>query len=139
MAFITPKTDWAPTDFINYSDYNRIVNNLYELKDLALAVLNVRAGFITMRTIDSFLAIPTNKMYNNIEYNLSVLNSVTYKFNIGKSVVFQTNSKYIDYTELNRIESAILKIYKTLIAQESIKPHLAIQLGGGKEFLVARN
>ena len=139
MAFITPKTDWAPTDFINYSDYNRIVNNLTELNELAFTVLEARASFRTMRTADSFLYIPTASMYNNIEYNLQVLNNATYKFNIGTAVYFNTNSNYIDYTELNRIESAILKIYKTLISQEAIRPHLAIQLGGGKEFLVARN
>ena len=139
MAFITPKTDWKPTDFINYSDYNRIVNNLYELKELAYEVLNVGTSFRPMQNVDSFLDVPTAQMYNNIEQNLYVLSEATYKFPIGVGARFNPNSNYIDYTELNRIESAILKIYKTLIAQEAIRPHLAIQLGGGKEFLVARN
>ena len=31
----TPKTDWKASDFMNIEDYNRIKNNLNELRDMS--------------------------------------------------------------------------------------------------------
>lgn len=33
MAWVTPKINWQPTDYINYTDLNRIKNNVQALKD----------------------------------------------------------------------------------------------------------
>ena len=33
MAWINPKTDWTKNDRFNYSDYNRIKNNLNYLHE----------------------------------------------------------------------------------------------------------
>lgn len=32
MAWITPKTDWVPSDYFNIEDYNRIRNNINQIK-----------------------------------------------------------------------------------------------------------
>lgn len=37
MSWITPKTNWVKTDYINYTDYNRWKNNVEFIKDLLIA------------------------------------------------------------------------------------------------------
>ena len=36
--WIEPKTNWVSTDYFNYSDYNRIKNNIAHLRDLSLSL-----------------------------------------------------------------------------------------------------
>ena len=135
--WITPKTDWVVTDYFNADDYNRIVGNINYLKELAAKV-------IKDITIDSMTADKgyTSIMYaadmNAIENSLEIINENTYDFDFGESQSYTANGATPLYNEFNRIESASLKLYQTLIAQQNAKRHLAFRLGSERTFDVPR-
>lgn len=127
MAWSTPKTNWIATDMINVADYNRWKNNLDYLQNLCEEMYPiVKSNMGTYQTVED---IPYEDMLNNIENSLDNINQSSYNFDIGEKQVFSANSYYIDYNEINRIESAELKIYKWLKAQYDAIPRLAFRLG----------
>lgn len=127
MAWSTPKTNWIATDMINVADFNRWKNNLDYLQNLCEEMYPiVKSNMGTDQTVED---IPYEDMLNNIENTLDNVNQSSYNFNIGEKQVFSANSYYIDYNEINRIESAELKLYKWLKAQFDAIPRLAFRLG----------
>ena len=132
MAWITPKTDWVETDFINTSDYNRIAGNLNYIEELANVLYTVQD---TEELSDDkvYSDLPFTDLYNAVENNLEKINQYTYAFDIGDTKTFVVNQPYIDYVELNRIESWTLRIKLTLEAQKENKPRLAFTLGNYRE------
>lgn len=127
MAWSTPKTNWIATDMINVADYNRWKNNLDYLQNLCEEMYPiVKNNMGTDQTVED---IPYEDMLNNIENALDNINQSSYNFDIGEKQVFSANSYYIDYNEINRIESAELKLYKWLKAQFDAIPRLAFRLG----------
>lgn len=127
MAWSTPKTNWIATDMINVADFNRWKNNLDYLQNLCEEMYPiVKSNMGTDQTIED---IPYEDMLNNIENSLDNINQSSYNFDIGEKQVFSANSYYIDYNEINRIESAELKLYKWLKAQFDAIPRLAFRLG----------
>lgn len=115
MSWITPKTDWKATDKFNTTDYNRIANNLAYLRDYAkYKWYNVDYEDISEI---SFSTTPLAKLINVLETDLETLNKNTYGLNIGTTKTYTGNQRPINYTELNRIESATLKIYMELNAE----------------------
>lgn len=69
---------------------------------------------------------------NNIEKNIETINLKTYQFDIGDTKEYLPNTRTIDYVELNRIESAILMLYETMVAHKNALSRLAFKLGGQK-------
>lgn len=127
MAWSTPKTNWIATDMINVVDFNRWKNNLDYLQNLCEKMYPiVKSNMGTDQTVED---IPYEDMLNNIENTLDNVNQSSYNFDIGEKQVFSANSYYIDYNEINRIESAELKLYKWLKAQFDAIPRLAFRLG----------
>lgn len=127
MAWSTPKTNWIATDMINVVDFNRWKNNLDYLQNLCEEMYPiVKSNMGTDQTVED---IPYEDMLNNIENTLDNVNQSSYNFDIGEKQVFSANSYYIDYNEINRIESAELKLYKWLKAQFDAIPRLAFRLG----------
>lgn len=127
MAWSTPKTNWIATDMINVADFNRWKNNLDYLQNLCEEMYPiVKSNMGTDQTVEN---IPYEDMLNNIENTLDNVNQSSYNFDIGEKQVFSANSYYIDYNEINRIESAELKLYKWLKAQFDAIPRLAFRLG----------
>lgn len=122
MAWETPKTDWYGStdsegvytgDRFNATDFNRIKNNLNYLRDLA----------ITLYTEFSLVNLgndrtPKDYFYadeiNQLEENLKTLNSNTLQRAYGTAPTYNENGLTMDYTELNRLESAILDLYNRL-------------------------
>lgn len=122
MAWETPKTDWYGStdsdgvytgDRFNAKDFNRIKNNLDRLRDLA----------ITLYTEFSLVSLgddrtPKDYFYadeiNQLEENLKTLNSNTLQRAYGTAPTYNENGLTMDYTELNRLESAILDLYNRL-------------------------
>lgn len=122
MAWETPKTDWYGStdsegvytgDRFNATDFNRIKNNLNYLRDLA----------ITLYTEFSLVDLgndrtPKDYFYadeiNQLEENLKTLNSNTLQRAYGTAPTYNENGLTMDYTELNRLESAILDLYNRL-------------------------
>ena len=125
--WITPKTNWLPTDYVLVADYNRIVGNLKELQDLCQLMYSLSPTDLgTTQTEDDF---PYADMLNDIETALDNVNTASFDFDIGVATTFVANGNYFSYTELNRIESASLKLYTWLNAQFEAIPRLSITLG----------
>ena len=122
MAWETPKTDWYGEtdengmysgDRFNAVDFNRIKNNLDYLRELA----------ITLYTEFSITSLgddrtPADYFYadeiNQLEDNLITINQNTLKRSYGTPPVYIANGSTMDFTELNRLESAILDLYDRL-------------------------
>ena len=132
MAWITPKTDWVATDSINATDHNRISGNLNYLNE------ELHARQSELPDNKSFSDLPYASLWNAIENTLDAINQLSYEFEIGSKQEFRANGNYIDYAELNRIESAILKIGLTWQVEKACMPHLAFRLGNSKTFDVPR-
>ena len=123
----TPKTNWVATDPINASDYNRWIGNLNELQTLCQQMYAlVETDLGNSKTFSDY---PYADMLNNIEIALANINSASYDFDLGVSASFTDNGYYIDYNEINRIESASLKLYTWLMAQFENIPKLSFTLG----------
>lgn len=118
----TPKTDWHGAvdaeghyigDRFNAADFNRIKNNLQYLRDLAIKMYK-------KFSIVSLGADRTPKDYfyadeiNQLEANLMTINNNTLKRAYGDSPIYTDNGNTMTFTELNRLESAILDLYKKL-------------------------
>lgn len=136
MAWQTPKTDWYGEviegvyvgDRFNAVDYNRIKNNLIYLRDLAITVyesFNIETVSNDKTTADFFYADEINAM----ERNLDTINNNTLKRNYGTRVTFSANGNTPVYTELNRLESAILDLYDRLNNQSEGRRTLTFNFG----------
>lgn len=136
MAWQTPKTDWYGEviegvyvgDRFNAVDYNRIKNNLIYLRDLAIMVyesFNIETVSNDKTTADFFYADEINAM----ERNLDTINNNTLKRNYGTRVTFSANGNTPVYTELNRLESAILDLYDRLSNQSEGRRTLTFNFG----------
>ena len=122
MAWTTPKTDWHGStdadgiytgDRFNAVDFNRIKNNLDFLRELAITMyadfsINALGNDRTPR--DYFYADEINRL----EQNLTTINDNTLKRPYGSAPTYNDNGNTMDFTELNRLESAILDLYDRL-------------------------
>lgn len=136
MAWETPKTDWYGEeiegvyvgDRFNAVDYNRIKNNLIFLRDLAVTVyesFTIETVSNDKSTADFFYADEINAM----ERNLDTINDHTLHRNYGTRVTFAANGNTPVYTELNRLESAILDLYDRLSNQSEGRRTLTFNFG----------
>lgn len=137
MAWTTPKTDWHGMtdangvytgDRFNAVDFNRIKNNLEHLRALAISMYNefVINGLGKDRTpADYFYADEINQ----IEENLVTINRNTLKMAYGSALIFSANGNTIDFTELNRLESATLDLYNRLMNQSEGRRMLTWNFG----------
>lgn len=126
--WITPKTNWQSTDYFNIEDYERIVGNHAFLHEKACALrpsFTIAQMVATKAYTDMFYA----SEMNTIEDNLEAINEGTYDFEFGEKPVYVQNGATPTYEEFNRIESAQLKLYKTLLGEESTLPTLEFTLG----------
>ena len=129
--WIEPKTDWTSNDYVNTVDYNRIIGNIAYLKayldGLFADLTNVSLG--EEKAVESLIYA---REINAIEVALETLNLETYKFDIGETKEYMANRRTLDFNELNRIESAILLLYQTMVIHKENLPRLAFALGGQK-------
>ena len=130
-----PKTDWTVKyrdgvydgDYFNVEDYNRIKNNLIHLSELA-NVLYPPFQIVEMgsdkRVGDYFYA----DEINNFEHNLEVINANTVHLNIGETVQFMPDEAVMGFSDLNRLEREILRLYNILQNSYDNRRQLAITL-----------
>lgn len=134
MAWSKPKTDWAPTDAVVTSTdnaYNRIIGNIDFLKALA-DELFANLTEVDMGEEKTYLSMIYAREMNNIENALETLNLETYGFDIGERQTFRANESTPLWSEFNRIESAILLLYNTMMAHKESLPRLSFRLGSQK-------
>lgn len=127
-TWITPKTNWKPTDYINLGDWDRIINNMNFLKNAAEKLYGTIA-WKDMGTEKNYEDFPNADEWNCIEINLMTLNQYLCAIEIGKPTVFYNNGPMINYVELNRIESTMFQYAQMLIAQSNSVPTLAFIFG----------
>lgn len=136
MAWTTPKTDWYGEtvdrvyrgDYFNASDFNRIKNNLEHLRDMSVEMYDeysINALGNDRNVGDYFYA----DEINSLELNLTTINNHTLKRSYGAAPIFTENGNTIDFTELNRIESASLDLYNALMNQHNGRRMLTWNFG----------
>ena len=115
MSWTTPKTNWAASDRFNITDYNRIKNNIQWLIDKAEEVMMMPIDYEDMGAdVVSHEGYRTADDFNKIEENLDTINNAVFYKDYGAAQTFYANGVFIQYTELNRIESACVGIRDTL-------------------------
>ena len=127
----TPKTTWAPGDYFNIEDYNRIKGNLNVLHEIAMSAW-LEFPFVKMGA---------DKTYSDISYyadeidlfedNLDAINNGTCGLAIGEKKTYEANKLFIGSVELNRIESACLKLHEYLTGTANGRKTLEFTLNGG--------
>jgi len=128
MAWQTPKTNWVSTDFFNVGDFNRIKGNLLYLQDY-LNKLFPRTDIESMGADKTYASMIYANEFNRIEDNLEALNLGSYVLSIGEKPVYQPNGTTTLFSELNRIEGAMLSLYERAQLDVAILPRLAVRLG----------
>ena len=113
-----PKIDWKMTDRFNLDDYNRIKNNLQWLHEKVSELYN------PFNIVDMGEDIIDYSSYWNVDYfnaweqNLDIINDHMFSKDYGVAQSFFENGPFIQWTELNRIEGAILSMRDILDMQE---------------------
>lgn len=136
MAWEAPKTDWFGQmvdgvyvgDRFNATDFNRIKNNLSYLRELALKMYDeftIHSLGEDRTPVDFFYADEINKL----EENLNTINSNTIKRSYGVAPTYTDNGNTMTFTELNRLESAILDLYDRLTNQSEGRRTLQFNFG----------
>lgn len=132
MALITPKTDWVATDFINFTDYNRICNNLNWVKDEANELGFSYPDWEVMTLAEDYSSKPYADMWNKVVDNYNLLDDIYPNFEPIEDV-FSVNGYYIAYGTLNVLERNILLLDTVLSVAKANIPRLAIILGGNNK------
>lgn len=127
--WIEPKTNWLETDYFNYTDYNRIKNNIDYLRELALSLYKnfPFEKFGSDKT--GYHDIPYADEFNLIERDLEYIRKGTYDFFVKEMKEWKENQPTPTYQDFNRIESACLNLYNGLTSQMENKKRLGIRLG----------
>ena len=133
-----PKTDWRESDFFNIEDYNRIKENLKEIRIQALLLW---PDFV-------FEEMGPDKTYqdygfyadeiNRFEANVDHICQGTFPFAVGERQTFFDNQPFIDWKELNRIEKACLTMYMNITGRRNGIPRLSFRLSGGRRIKAER-
>lgn len=130
MAWSTQKTNWVKTDYINIEDYARWKGNLEHLKTLVDQVYPP-ITIVQMAPEKTYESILYADEFNLIEENLEILKDWIVPLNIGAKKLYRPNGPTPDYKELNRIESAMLRMYENLMGQITGRRRLSFVLNGG--------
>lgn len=128
----TPKIDWKATDRFNFSDYNRIKNNLSYLRELAIKIwepFEITDMGEDMISYDSYWDV---NVFNAFEANIDIINEHMFTMDYGIRQVFYQNGIFIQYSELNRIEETTLKMKQIIEGWEAGLARLPFRLGGPK-------
>lgn len=127
-----PKTNWGSTDYFNYTDYNRIKNNIAYLRNLALT-LYLDFPYEDMGDDKSGYAdFPYADEFNAMENNLESMKNGTFAFYNTDKKQWYANQPTPNYEDLNRIESACLKLRNGFNNELIAKGRLSFRLGNQK-------
>lgn len=127
--WIEPKTDWVSTDKINYSDYNRIKNNIAYLRELALTVYTDFSWQDMGVDKTSNVQYPYADEFNALEDNLESLRQNTFLFDDSDPKQWYQNQRGPSYEDFNRLERACLLFKEGFESQKSMKRRLSFRLG----------
>lgn len=129
----TPKTNWSVKDRFNFIDYNRIKNNLAYLQEYATLIFKSFNIKDMGEDIESHTFEWDVDIFNLFETNLAEIDKNLFLKDYGTPQTFYENGVFIQWNELNRIESAILSIKKDLDDYKAGLRRLSFRLGSFKE------
>ena len=130
MAWITPKTDWNSSDFINYTDYNRIINNLNYVRTQAAKLGFNYPDWTSMIAAIGYASLTHADDWNKIVHNYNYFQNIFSDFEPLIKDDYVANGRTINYEELNIIESGTLLIKDVVDGTLDGMPRLAFTLGG---------
>lgn len=128
--WITPKTNWTSSDYFNIGDYNRIKNNLVWLQGMINQVYSP-VSISPMGNDKTYSSYIYADEFNLFETNLELMKDWIVPLGISGGILYSENAPTPNYMELNRIESATLKMYNNLTGQINGRPTLSFVLNGG--------
>jgi hypothetical protein len=132
MVWMTPKTNWQATDYINAVDFNRLENNIAEVRAYLLSIgYSVDAiTIITNRNNASFDYISS---INRIENNLDSLQLSYYMPAGWQSKKTWDVTKGFTFQDVNRLENNINLLMD--MAQNNVLsiPSCGVAICGGSE------
>ena len=131
-----PKTNWTKYDRFNWTDYNRIKNNLQWLYEKVCELYKPFSIADMGDDIKSYRAYWTVAFFNAWEQNLDTINKNMFVQDYGQKQTFYENGVFIQWNELNRIESAILNMRQILDNQQAGLRRIPFRLGAFKEVRV---
>lgn len=134
MAWQEPKTDWAADDLMNYRDYNRIKGNLEYLWAEACELYGTFSVMDMGPDIASYAEDWKVRYFNAFEANIDEINKHIFTQDYGIRQTFYENGPFIRYTELNRIERALLGMKQMIDGAKAGRSRLAFRLGAPKGF-----
>lgn len=126
MSWQEPKTTWVADDYINPTDWERISGNddyNTELHREMFGTPLTHKG-VHLETLQAFTA----DLLNQLESNITDINN-PYNLDIGESKTWKANGNMCDYTDLNRYESAMLKLHDQMETDITIIPKPKMTLG----------
>ena len=105
MAYIEPKTDWEPSDYITPADYNRIKNNLVYINDL----FNEMYEEYVFEPgedigIDEWFRASKFNMFEDCVENFQRSGTV---ITFGERSYYSDNGHLPNYNKINRLEKCI--------------------------------
>lgn len=99
MAWVTPKTDWLPTDNYNYSDLNKLEGNIQEIFNI-LTSLGFSVPNYTLNTTRTNVDIEYISSVNRIE---EILLETQKKFISSKITFQELNNQSLTFSQLNNL------------------------------------
>lgn len=125
----TPKTNWLSTDYFNYSDYNRIKNNIAYIKELSTEMFPDFQSEEMGNDKTSYAEYPYADEFNALENNLELLRNNTFPFDNSGAKQWYENQRTPNYEDFNRIENACLLFYNGLTSQKNALRRFPFRLG----------
>ena len=124
-----PKTNWVSEDYFNYSDYNRIKNNIAYLRSLAESLF-VDFPYTDMGADkSSYAQYPYADEFNAMEENLESMRNHTFLYDNADMRTWYDNAPTPNYEDFNRLENACLLFYTGFTNQKKNKGFLSFRLG----------
>jgi len=111
MGWKTPKTDWKAGDYFNYTDYNRIADNLVFIKEF---VKKFSARIINLKRMGNKIGYSDflePEEVNNFQHNLNAINNQITHYDLGEDTVYVKAGHTPTNEQWNRIESFTYDIY----------------------------
>ena len=126
----TVKKDWNDDDYFNYTDFNRIKNNILEVYNLATLCYNNISRLEVHDISDlTYASIYFSDIVNSLGSSLKKLNEQTLNIAIGTTKTYSANGPCWKSAEINRIESNTEKLYSLLYSLAYGNRHLSFKLG----------
>ncbi|SDM17254.1 hypothetical protein SAMN05443253_102160 [Bacillus sp. OK048] len=111
------KTDWAPTDYYNFSDLNRLESNIEAVRSYIVTTLGIPIPTITVKKSRTLTSTDYLSDLTRIESNIETIR-LNYKTPpTYRGTMFWNKGQPFSYREANRLEINTKLIWDMAVAQ----------------------